>query len=103
MPTTRRSGASQPCCSITWLNGAGGQLQFSAQEVPQIHKDLSSKMIRIQLGDTVKLRIIDRVPELQQSAFSKLPREVKRLLHADLAGDMFKWTGGGAVFLEGDA
>jgi hypothetical protein len=43
----------------------GGQLQFSVQEVQQIRESLSSKMVQIQLGNDVKLRIIDRLPELQ--------------------------------------
>lgn len=43
----------------------GGQLQFSAQDVYHIRESLSTKMVQIQLGDDVKLRIIDRVPELQ--------------------------------------
>ncbi len=43
----------------------GGQLQFSAQDVRQMRESLSSKMVQIQLGNDVKLRIIDRVPELQ--------------------------------------
>jgi hypothetical protein len=43
----------------------GGQLQFSIQEVKEIRENLSNKLVQIQLGDDVKLRIIDRVPELQ--------------------------------------
>lgn len=43
----------------------GGQLQFSVQDVQQIRERLSSKMVQIQLGNDVRLRIIDRVPELQ--------------------------------------
>jgi hypothetical protein len=43
----------------------GGQLQFSVQEVQQMRENLSTKMVQIQLGNEVKLRIIDRVPELQ--------------------------------------
>jgi hypothetical protein len=43
----------------------GGQLQFSAQDVRQMRERLSSKMVQIQLGNDVKLRIIDRVPELR--------------------------------------
>lgn len=43
----------------------GGQLKFSVQEVQQIRESLSSKMVQIQLGEDVKLRIIDRLPELQ--------------------------------------
>lgn len=44
---------------------SGGQLQFTAQEVRQIRNNLSTKMVQIQLGDEVRLRIIDRLPELQ--------------------------------------
>jgi hypothetical protein len=43
----------------------GGQLQFSIQDVQQMRESLSSKMIQIQLGNEVRLRIIDRLPELQ--------------------------------------
>lgn len=43
----------------------GGQLQFSAQDVRQMRESLSSKMVQIQLGNDVKLRIIDRVPEMR--------------------------------------
>ena len=43
----------------------GGQLQFSVQDVQQMRERLSSKMVQIQLGNEVRLRIIDRVPELQ--------------------------------------
>jgi hypothetical protein len=43
----------------------GGQLQFSVQDVQQMRESLSSKMVQIQLGNEVRLRIIDRVPELQ--------------------------------------
>lgn len=43
----------------------GGQLRFSVQDVQQMRESLSSKMVQIQLGNEVRLRIIDRVPELQ--------------------------------------
>lgn len=43
----------------------GGHLQFTAQEVQQIRDNLSTKMVQIQLGNDVQLRIIDRLPELQ--------------------------------------
>lgn len=43
----------------------GGQLQFTAEEVRQIRADLSTKMVQIQLGDELRLRIINRLPELQ--------------------------------------
>jgi len=43
----------------------GGQLQFTAQEVQQIRENLSTKMVQIQLGNDLRLRIIDRLPELR--------------------------------------
>jgi hypothetical protein len=43
----------------------GGQVRFSMQDVRQIRDNLATKMVQIQLGDDVKLRIIDRLPELQ--------------------------------------
>lgn len=42
----------------------GGQLQFTAEEIRQIRKELSTKMVQIQLGDDLRLRIINRLPEL---------------------------------------
>lgn len=42
-----------------------GHLQFIVQEVQQIRDNLSTKMVQIQLGDDVRLRIIDRLPELR--------------------------------------
>jgi len=43
----------------------GSQLQFSVQDVHQMRERISGKIVQIQLGNVVKLRIIDRVPELQ--------------------------------------
>ncbi|MCP9448126.1 MAG: hypothetical protein NNA22_11250 [Nitrospira sp.] len=43
----------------------GGQLQFTVQEVRQIRESLATKMVQIQLGNDVRLRIIDRLPELR--------------------------------------
>ncbi len=43
----------------------GGQLQFSIEDVQQMRESLSNKMVQIKLGHEVKLRIIDRVPELR--------------------------------------
>ncbi|MCP9472158.1 MAG: hypothetical protein NNA30_05445 [Nitrospira sp.] len=43
----------------------GGHLQFTVQEVRQIRDSLATKMVQIQLGDDVRLRIIDRLPELR--------------------------------------
>ena len=42
----------------------GGQMQFTTQDVKQIRENLSTKMVQIQLGNDVQLRIIDRLPEL---------------------------------------
>ncbi len=47
------------------VDRCGGQLQFSVQEVQQIRESLSNKMVQIQLGNDVTLRIIERVPELR--------------------------------------
>lgn len=47
------------------LERCGGQLQCTSEEVLQIRKTLSTKMVQIQLGDEVRLRIINRLPELQ--------------------------------------
>ena len=45
----------------------GGQIQFTVSDVNQIRENLSTKMVQIQLGDDVRLRIIDRVPELRDN------------------------------------
>lgn len=47
------------------VDRCGGQLQFSTQEVKEIRENLSTKMVQIQLGNDLRLRIIDRLPELQ--------------------------------------
>jgi len=47
------------------VDRSGGQLQFTPEEVRQIRESLSTKMVQIQLGNEVRLRIIDRLPELQ--------------------------------------
>jgi len=47
------------------VDRCGGQLRFSTQEVKEIRENLSTKMVQIQLGNDVRLRIIDRLPELQ--------------------------------------
>jgi len=47
------------------VDRCGGQLQFSTQDVKEIRENLSTKMVQIQLGNDVRLRIIDRLPELQ--------------------------------------
>lgn len=43
----------------------GGQVQFTAEEVGRIRKSLATKMVQIQLGDDLRLRIINRLPELR--------------------------------------
>jgi hypothetical protein len=42
----------------------GGQVQFTAEEIRQMREKLSTKMVQIQLGQDLRLRIIDRLPEL---------------------------------------
>jgi len=44
---------------------SGGTLEFTVEDVNQIRARLATKMMQIQLGNDVRLRIIDRVPELQ--------------------------------------
>jgi len=40
-------------------------LQFTAEEVRRTRESLATKMVQIQLGDDVRLRIINRLPELR--------------------------------------
>lgn len=42
-----------------------GQLQFSIQDIRQLGESLSIKMVLVQPGNDVTLRIIDRMPEPQ--------------------------------------
>ena len=44
---------------------SGGQVQFTAEEIRQMREKLPTKMVQIQLGQDLRLRIIDRLPELQ--------------------------------------
>lgn len=43
----------------------GGQVQFTAEEIRRMREKLSTKMVQIQLGQDLRLRIIDRLPELR--------------------------------------
>lgn len=43
----------------------GGHVQFTAEEIQQMREKLSTKMVQIQLGNDLRLRIIDRLPELR--------------------------------------
>ena len=42
----------------------GGQVQFKVEDSKRVRANLSTKMVQMQVGDEVKLRIIDRLPEL---------------------------------------
>lgn len=42
----------------------GGQVQFTAEEIRLMREKLSTKMVQIQLGQDLRLRIINRLPEL---------------------------------------
>jgi hypothetical protein len=43
----------------------GGQVQFNLADAQRVNASLTTKMVQMQVGDEVKLRIIDRLPELQ--------------------------------------
>lgn len=47
------------------VDRCGGHMEFTTEDVKEIRKNLSTKMVQIQLGNDVRLRIIDRLPELQ--------------------------------------
>ena len=43
----------------------GGQIQFKLEDAHRVRESLTTKMIQMQVGNEVRLRIIDRLPELQ--------------------------------------
>ena len=43
----------------------GGQVQFKLEDAQRVQSSLTTKMVQMQVGDEVRLRIIDRLPELQ--------------------------------------
>jgi len=43
----------------------GGQVQFRLEDAQRVRANLTTKMVQMQVGDEVRLRIIDRLPELQ--------------------------------------
>jgi len=43
----------------------GGQIQFNLKDAERVRSSLTTKMVQMQVGDEVRLRIIDRLPELQ--------------------------------------
>lgn len=43
----------------------GGQIQFKLEDANRVRENLTTKMVQMQVGEEVRLRIIDRLPELQ--------------------------------------
>jgi hypothetical protein len=43
---------------------SGGQVQFNLEDAHRVRESLTTKMVQMQVGDEVRLRIIDRLPEL---------------------------------------
>jgi hypothetical protein len=43
----------------------GGQVQFRLEDAQRVRSSLATKMVQMQVGDEVRIRIIDRLPELQ--------------------------------------
>ena len=43
---------------------SGGQVQFKMEDAYRVRESLTTKMVQMQVGDEVRLRIIDRLPEL---------------------------------------
>jgi hypothetical protein len=43
----------------------GGQVQFKLEDAERVKTSLATKMVQMQVGDEVRIRIIDRLPELQ--------------------------------------
>jgi hypothetical protein len=48
-----------------FLEQCGGQIQFKLEDANRVRENLTTKMVQMQVGDEVRLRIIDRLPELQ--------------------------------------
>ena len=42
----------------------GGQIHFKLEDANRVRESLTTKMVQMQVGDEVRLRIIDRLPEL---------------------------------------
>ena len=42
----------------------GGQVQFKLEDAHRVRKNLATKMVQMQVGDEVRLKIINRLPEL---------------------------------------
>lgn len=48
-----------------FVEQSGGQIQFRLEDAQRVRQSLATKMVQMQVGDEVRLRIIDRLPELQ--------------------------------------
>ncbi|HSQ92605.1 MAG TPA: hypothetical protein VLM19_10600 [Nitrospiraceae bacterium] len=43
---------------------SGGQIQFKLEDAHRVRESLTTKMVQMQVGDEIRLRIINRLPEL---------------------------------------
>ena len=43
---------------------SGGQVHFKVEDAHRVRESLTTKMVQMQVGDEVRLRIINRLPEL---------------------------------------
>lgn len=48
-----------------FVEQSGGQIQFRLEDAQRVRQSLATKMVQMQVGDEVRLRIINRLPELQ--------------------------------------
>ena len=48
-----------------FVERCGGQIQFKMEDAHRVRESLTTKMVQMQVGEEVRLRIIDRLPELQ--------------------------------------
>lgn len=42
----------------------GGHIQFRLEDAHHVRESLATKMVQMQVGDEIRLRIINRLPEL---------------------------------------
>jgi hypothetical protein len=43
---------------------SGGQIRFKLEDAHRVRESLTTKMVQMQVGDEIRLRIINRLPEL---------------------------------------
>jgi hypothetical protein len=43
---------------------SGGHIQFKLEDAHRVRESLTTKMVQMQVGDEIRLRIINRLPEL---------------------------------------